>query len=544
LVQFYARNRQKDKAIAAIAQAEARIDKSVAFLALAQCYAAVGKLERARALFEAARKARPDDVVVLQNLADFDLRTGNREEAMAILRRIATLKDMDPGAAAQSKKLLAVVLAAGGDYQESREALELLGLLNRPDDRSNLPAGDDLDELRTRAVVLAAQPRKSQQQEAVRILEKIERTGRLLGSEDQFLLAQLYERIGDPAQSRKRMQHLLGSKGENPRYLSYQVRSLLRQGFLNDAELWLGTLQQLLPDGLPTAELKARVLSARGQGADAVKVIKHRTTNADAALVLWGGALLEELGQAEAAEEFYRRYASMAASADGPLELARFLGRRHRLEEALQLCDHAKDAAGPEAFGYACLAVLRAAKADDSACERVEKWLEIALEKYPNALGLIVCQADLNDLRGRYAQAEALYRHVLRRDSRNQVALNNLAWLLSLREETGTDALAFAELALQVGGPQPAMLDTRALAYLANHKPGAALADLEDAALPTLDRATLASIRFHQARAYLQDGKKAEALKAFRAAREAPSSLEQIDLHPLELAAFRELSAM
>ena len=143
---------------------------------------------------------------------------------------------------------------------------------------------------------------------------------------------------------------------------------------------------------------------------------------------------------------------------------------------------HGCSSTPPERFGYACLAVLRAAKAGEEPCQRVDAWLEEALRKDPNALGVVVCQADLRDLVRRYPESETLYRRVLQRDPRNLVALNNLAWQLALREGSAADALSLAEQALDVGGPQAALLDTRALALLANQKTAAALSDLDDAA--------------------------------------------------------------
>jgi predicted Zn-dependent protease len=539
LVQFYTRTRQEDKAREAIARAETCIDKASAPLALAQCYVAVGKVDKARQLFAAAREARPDDVVVLQSVADFALRTGNREEAKAVLRKIVGLQVKDPAAAEQAQKLLAVVLAAGGNYQEAREALALVGVFKGADGRAEGRANDDVDEQRTRAVVLATQPRKARQQEAIRILRALEQR-RPLSGEDQYLLAQLQERVGDAAGARERMLRLLASDGDNPRYLTYQVRSLLRHGQVHDAQVWLEKLEQVLPDAGPTVELKARVLAARGQGAEAVELLRTRVKADDAPSTRFVGEILEELGQTSAAEDYYRRHAALAGKPDGPLELARFLARHRRPEEALRLCESVRDGAPAERFGYACLAVLRAAKAGEDACLRVDGWLEEAAHKDPGALGVTVCQADLRDLLRRYPEAEALYRRVLKRDPRNLVALNNLAWQLAFRSGAATEALSLAEVALEVGGPLPALLDTRALAYLANHKPAAALEDLDDATVPTLDKATLASVRFHQARAYLQDGRRPEAAKALREAREA--GLDEGELHPLELPAYRELA--
>jgi tetratricopeptide (TPR) repeat protein len=541
LVQFYTRGGHKDKADEAISRAERRIDQAVAPLALAQCYLAVGKQDKARQLFAAAVKARPEDVVTLQSVADFALRTGNRDEAKKYLRRIVSLKSKDPTAADQAQKLLAVVLASGGNYQDSREALAMVGLLNVPERAPGTEESEDPDEMRTRAVVLATQSRKTRQQEAIRILQSLEKR-RPLGNEDQFLLAQLQERVGDVVGARDRMLRLLASDGENPRFLTYQVRCLLRQALLNDAQLWLEKLEQILPDALTTVELKSRLLTARGQGSEVVELIRTHAHADSAATTRAVGELLEELGQPAAAEEYFRRHATLAGTPDGPLELARYLARRRRLDEALRLCASVRESTPPDKFGYACLAVLRAAKAGEGDCLRVDGWLQESLRNDPGSIGVLVCQADLRDLLRRYDEAEALYRKVLKRDPRNLVALNNLAWQLACRQGGAGEALSFAELALEVGGSQPALLDTRALALLANNKPAQALEDLDDATLPSLDRATLASVRFHRARAYLQDGKRTEAQKALRDARAA--GLEESELHPLEIPSYREVAAL
>lgn len=541
LVQFLARTQQPAKSAEAIAGAEKKLDKDSAPLALAQCYAAVGKPDQARELFQTALKAKPDDIVVLQSVADFALRTGRRDEAKAALRKIVSLQVKDPYAAEQAQKLLAVVLAAGGSYAESREALALIGVLKGNDARTPSPAHDaTVDDQRARAVVLASQPRRSQQLDAIRILEELNQR-RPLSAEDLFLLSQLYERVGDLPKSRDAMLKLLATEGENPRYLAHQVRALLRQGLLNDARLWHAKLEAVLPNAAPTMELKARLLHAQGNDAEAVNVLREKVKADDAATALFLATLLEELKQPAPAEEYYRRYVQLSGKPEASLELGKFLARHNRLEECLGLLETSWNAAPPESVGYACLAALRSAKFNEAACQRVGRWLDTALSKNLALTGLVVCQADLHDLQREYAQAETLYKRVLARDPRHLVALNNLAWQLALREGRGEDALYFANQALESYGPQPALLDTRALASLAVGKPAAAVTDLQDAYSPVLDRATLASVKFHLARAYQRQGQRTEAAKALQDAKDA--GLTEETLHPLEVPAFRELAA-
>src|SRR5262249_51791481 len=115
------------------------------------------------------------------------------------------------------------------------------------------------------------------------------------------------------------------------------------------------------------------------------------------------------------------------------------------------------------------------------------------------------------------------------------VALNNLGWLLALREGKGTEAQALLQAALDSFGPLPSLLDTRAVIYLTLGRSTAAIADLEEAIAET----PKATFYFHLAQAHLAGKDRDAALEAFKKAK--AQGLRPGQLHALERAAFDRL---
>src|SRR5262249_51889470 len=115
------------KAAAATEEARQKLPPDRAPLALAHCYEAIGKPEQADEQFQAALKARPDDVVVLRGVASSPLRRGQLALAVPHLRKILALKaDPPPAEKAWARRQLALALAAGGQFAQFQEALALL----------------------------------------------------------------------------------------------------------------------------------------------------------------------------------------------------------------------------------------------------------------------------------------------------------------------------------------------------------------------------------------------------------------------------------
>lgn len=537
LVQHLARTRQTENADEVLKQAQAQLPAEQAPLALAQCYVALGKPDKARELFAAALKARPDDAVVLRTAAEFYLQANDLQAAERSLKKLIESDKRDRGAASWARSLLAVVLAAEGGDERASEALKLVG---KPDDsgRDGESVVETVQRERARAVVLAMRPERESQREAIDILEQIN-TRQPLSSEDRFLLVQLYDRIGNAAKARERMLPLL--KSGSARYLAYHINALLLQGQAVEAEAWLADLEKMEPSSLPTAFLKAKLLKAQGRGSEAAPLLKDKAKGQDAPTVRRIAALLEDVGCGADAIVFYRQYAEQAKKPEAILPLAGCLARQNRLGEALDLCDRAWQTCPPLVAAEASVNLLQMSRPESKDLDRVERRLKEALDKDRGSAQLLLCRGSLQEVRGRYQDAENIYRQVLARDPRNAVALNNLAWILALRDGKGDEALLGVNRAIEVLGPIPELLDTRAVAALAAGRTKQALTDLQDAlARPNLEPKVRFSIVIHLAQAHQRAGDIAKAKKSWKEAHAGEIRVEA--LHGLERAGYDRLS--
>jgi len=331
------------------------------------------------------------------------------------------------------------------------------------------------------------------------------------------------------------MLSLLTSSTENPLYLAHYARGLLRRGEAVEAQLWVDRLAKAAPDAFPTLEVKAHLLKVQGKDTEAAALLTtyvEKNKNADLHSV---AELLEQLSLADAAEEMYRKFVSQSKEPESILALAQYLGRHNRSQEALDLCERAWQSCSAEAVAATCLTVLYTAKVTDDHCQRIAQQLETGMQQNLKGTSLWMHLADLRNLQGRFQDVEVLYRRILERDQHNVAVLNNLAWLLAFQSGKGAEALDLINKALDLEGPLPRQLDTRAVVYLAAGKSDLAIADLEQA----VAEAPTAARYFHLAQAYQMAKKQDAALQAFRKAKTAGLSLSI--LHPLERTAYPQL---
>ncbi len=518
LVQYLVRAGQVDKANAALQEAQQKLPPDQAPLALAQCYEALGDLRRAEEQYRKALAAKPEALGLLHLLATFYQRYHQHKLAEPLLRKILDPTSKAPAAeVAWARRTLAVGLVASGGYPQYQEALALL------DD--NVKAGSKGAEVqRARAVVLSSQP--NARKEAIRLLEDL-LSRRLNTLEDQFLLGQLYEADRDWAKARERLAGVVSSaQGETPVYLTSYIRSLLRHDQADEARVWLEKLEKQDPRGPRTADLKIRVLKAQGQVKEALAFVKTYAQLPGVAPELVA-ALYEQLGEAAAAEETYRRFVAQAPRPESVLVLAQFLGRQNRVGEGLDLCAKAMAKCSPEVVAVVSVEVVRSGNATPEQYQRAEGWLKEVIAKNPKATTAITIFGDLRYLEGRYAEGESLYRQVLALEPNNISALNNLAWLLALQSGKGDEALDLIKRAIEIVGPIPALLDTRGVAYLNLGLGDLAKNDLEDAVLaqPTAGR------YFHLTQAYLKVRDRLAAAASWRKARTLGLKVEALAQH-------------
>ena len=106
--------------------------------------------------------------------------------------------------------------------------------------------------------------------------------------------------------------------------------------------------------------------------------------------------------------------------------------------------------------------------------------------------------------------------------------MNNLAWLLAMRNEKLPEALALIELVIRKQGPIGVILDTRATILMRMQQPGKALIDLKQA----VEESPTAEKYLHLAQAYLALRNQSAAVEAMQQAQDAGLSFKK--LHRLE----------
>ena len=537
LVAFLAGTDRKKDAEAEIERAKAALPARDLGAALAVFYERVGQRDKADEQYLALLRERPDDTVVLQDVARFYLRDGDTAKANPYLRKLmdASGQAAEP-AARWARRALALSMADGGDFRQSREALTLL-------DENLRRHPDSPEDQRARALVLALRP--GGRRESIRTLEDSFARLRPTAAE-QLLLARLYEADRNWPKANEHLLALVTSKdGDNPTHLAYYVRALLRHDEVAQAAVWQARLEKKSPDSLLTVEARARLLNRQGQGNDAARLLlefarKEYAAQKDPIILRGVASLLEELKRYDDAEKLYREYLAVteAKQPENVLALVLFLAKRDRPAEALDLCEQAWKKVPPDVAARVSVAPLRLGRPSADDFRRVERWLEAVLKQKPDSANLLVALADLRDAEGRSADAEAIYRAILAREPRNPRALNNLAWLLALHDGKGAEALELIDQAVESAGPVASRLDTRGVIHLLLGQTDQAIKDLEDAAV---ERPT-GEVYFHLAWAYLQARNQGPAQRAWDRAREL--KLTEKSLHRLERPEFERLKAI
>lgn len=512
LVQFLAAAGRKDEAEKTIAEATKRAPEASRSIILAPCCEALG--QRADAEKHYRQAAETEKSALAQGeLARFYVRNERPVEAEAPLRKIMEreVKATEEESAAARRDLAGLVAA---DPARFAEALALVSLATddagRVVEKTKPTATEWAREQRARARVLARGVLPALREQAVTRLEELGKR-QALAAEDRLLLAQLYEARGAFERARDLTRDLLGIDGNNPLYLAYHARLLLRLAQTDAAEKAVEKLEalekarRLEPNTLQAVELRAQILERRGKSEEVLRLVLPLTKQSKVSA--------EQLSLAIAA------YA-----------------RQKRFPEALDQCARAWEVCRPEAAARMSVAVLRTGVKDPEQIARVDGWLQAALRKSETPpVDLLLSFADLKDLQEKYVDAETAYRNLLKQDPDHAVALNNLAWLLAARGTDGDEPLRLINRAIERAGPQPAFLDTRAFVQLARHNHDQAREDLEKA---TRDSPSPTHL-LHLARSHTLARDLSAASAALTRAKAA--GLDPATLHPLERPTYQKL---
>jgi tetratricopeptide (TPR) repeat protein len=310
---------------------------------------------------------------------------------------------------------------------------------------------------------------------------------------EQFLLAHLYETEGNSLEARKRMRHLVKLHSDDPRFLVPYLSSLIRQGVTDEARVWLARVQELMPNSFEAISLQARLLASQRQEQEVLALVgkylesKLPDMRTSVERLLRVAGLFDDLdreyggsyeGYRRNAEKMYRKFAESKNPESIPL-LAQFLARQRRFAEAFAQCELGMQTCDPSQLAAVAGLVLQTAPAPS--LQLLEQWLTSAIEKKPNTVVFLTLLGQLRERQGRYEDAETVYRRGIARDENDFQLRSNLAYLLACQGMKCAEALDLVQQAIDRGGANAGLLDTRAVVYLALSRADAAIKDLEEA---------------------------------------------------------------
>jgi predicted Zn-dependent protease len=159
--------------------------------------------------------------------------------------------------------------------------------------------------------------------------------------------------------------------------------------------------------------------------------------------------------------------------------------------------------------------VIRREDAAPRQLQQVEKVLGDAASAHKQPIPLLAALTELKISQGKFAEGEDLSRQMIAKEPRNYLAYNNLGVLLALSGNRPDEALAMVNRAIELVGPLPLLLDSRATVRMARNEAARALEDLASIPTDKVDPVWL----FHKARALALAGRVDEAAAAMAEAR-------------------------
>jgi len=451
---------------------------------LAQGYELLGRINDAEQSLREAVAAAPDSPAAARSLAGFLVRRGRLGAACESLEAIIAATGSDPARSQTrqwARRTLADIRAQSGNYRDAELAVALLN--ENTDDKGRLPAED----LAIQEAILAARPEPDSWRRALNILDTIA-SMQPLSTAQRIQKAQLLEKLGRWNESRDELLSIASAPNTPPAFQALLIESLLRHKELGAARIWLNTLADRLPDAPVVSMLQAKLSLADNDRAAAVaaarKLMPDDNPKPEFFLPLSG--LLEELGFSAAADKVFSQFA--AASNDGVIARAGFLGRAQRTDEALDLLDDSWDKIPLENLLRTAVSVLgsQGGSASSAQKDRVAAWFEKARRLDPASPSLAMVYADFVGLTSNHDEAVAIYRELLARTDlssrQTAVVANNLAFHLA-EPTTAAEAEKLVAMAIAELGPHPDVLDTRGIVLLAAGKGRESIADLKEAVL-------------------------------------------------------------
>ena len=204
----------------------------------------------------------------------------------------------------------------------------------------------------------------------------------------------------------------------------------------------------------------------------------------------------------------------------------------------MELLQKNREESSSQAFFHACFVVSQIGNLSKEQMQRLDGIMQAALKQFERPIPMLMQMAALCSRQSKYAEAESCYREVLKNNSGNVQAMNNLAVLLALQGVKLDESLQLINQAIDFSGPMGIMLDSRSSVYLAMKEREKALQDISDALAEEETPVRL----FHYSQILEALGRNPEAKEAFGKA--LKKGLLPWMLLPPELPAFERLNKL
>jgi tetratricopeptide (TPR) repeat protein len=250
-------------------------------------------------------------------------------------------------------------------------------------------------------------------------------------------------------------------------------------------------------------------------------------------------SLLEQFDALREAEVIYReRYLPLTDDESGPVKLIPLMARQGNVEEAVQHAEAILNEENAALIAFNLVVVLRTNEVTSEQRQRVGAIVRRAIGSDPENVLPLNLLADYQDYAQDYEAAEQTYLRILDRNPRHPVALNNLAWLIAMRETNPMriqQATRMIDQVIDVIGPTPELQDTKATVEMAAGRFSNAIDFLKKSIAVSPSGKKYYRLSLAQLRAGQQD----LARESYRQA--VAEGFDPAQLHPLERDDLKEL---
>src|SRR5690606_34308613 len=137
-----------------------------------------------------------------------------------------------------------------------------------------------------------------------------------------------------------------------------------------------------------------------------------------------------------------------------------------QVAKAVEVCQATPPESLPQAASVLAMA-LASVEASADQITLADPIFAKAIELQPDNIDLLMAIAGVRFIQGsKYDEVIDLSRRVLAKDSKNILAMNNLASLLAENDSTRDESLQIIDRAIEIGGRTAMLLDTKAVALI------------------------------------------------------------------------------